>query len=103
MRDQRNSKKGLLFEAKRDLCESRFGSKCAYFLRKRVLLDSIKMHLGVIFQAPPNIKNACLGVNWGQNCVKFSFRGYFCWSVFLMSIIIIEVNQKQLQFLVAFS
>ena len=35
------------------------------FLRKKVLLDSIKGHLGVIFLTPPNIspKKACLGVN----------------------------------------
>ena len=42
MHDQRNVKKGLFFEAKRDSRESRLGVKMCLFLRKRVLLDSIK-------------------------------------------------------------
>ena len=35
-------KKGCFFEAKHDSCESRLGVKMCLFLRKRVLLDSIK-------------------------------------------------------------
>ena len=38
------------------------------FLRKRVILDSIKGRLWVIFQTPPNIhvlQKACLGVKLG--------------------------------------
>ena len=43
MHDQRNTKKGLFFEAKCDSHESRLGVKMCLFLRKRVLLDSIKV------------------------------------------------------------
>ena len=51
------------------------------FFRKRVLLDSTKGRLGVIFQIPPNIfsKKACLGVNLGENHAKFSIKGCFSW------------------------
>ena len=57
--------------------ESRLVVKMCLFFRKRVLLDSIKGHLGVIFQTPQNmsskkslfmgkfwekiVQNACLG------------------------------------------
>ena len=64
MRDQKNAKKGV---------------KMRLFLRKRVLLDSIKGCLGVIFETSSNPKKACLGVILGQNYAKFSFRGCFPW------------------------
>ena len=64
MRDQRNTKKGLFFEAEHDSRESRLGVKMCLFLRKRVLLDSIKGRLGSFFKlhqtCPPKI-----GVNMG--------------------------------------
>ena len=65
MHDQRNTKKGLFFEAKRDLHESRLGVKMYLFLRKRVLLDSIKERLGVIFQTVPKMspQKSLLGLN----------------------------------------
>ena len=45
------------------------------FLRKRVLLDSIKGCLGVIFQTPPNMfsEKACLGVNFGGKSIRGCF------------------------------
>ena len=51
------------------------------FLRKRVFLNSATGRLGIIFQTPQNkySKKACLGVNLGENCEKFSFRGCFSW------------------------
>ena len=55
MHDQRNTKKWLFFEAQRDQRESRLGVKMCLFLRKRVILDSTKGRLGVIFQIPPNM------------------------------------------------
>ena len=53
------------FEAKRDSRESRLGVKICLFRRKKVLFDSVKGRLGVIFQTPLNMsyKKACLGVN----------------------------------------
>ena len=75
MRDQRNAKKGLFFVTKRDSRESRLGVKMCLFLGKRVLLDSIKGRLGVIFQTSP--KEAYLGVNLRAKSREFSFRGYF--------------------------
>ena len=42
MRDQRNAKKGLFVEAEHDLPKSRLGVEMCLFLRKRVLLNSIK-------------------------------------------------------------
>ena len=77
MCDQRNTKKGLFFEAESDLRDSRFGDKMCHFSTKRVLLDSIEGRLGVIFQTGPNMssKKACLGANFGENRAKFSFRG----------------------------
>ena len=67
MRDQRNAKKWLFFEAKRDSRESRLGVKMCPVLRKRVFLDPSKVRLGIIFQTPPNMssKTACLGVDLG--------------------------------------
>ena len=55
MRDQRNVKEGLFkfFEAKCNSCEERLGVKMCLFLRKRVLLDSIKERLGSFYQTPP--------------------------------------------------
>ena len=68
MHDQRNRKKGLFFEARRDSHESRLGVKMYLFSRKRVLMDSMKRCLGVIFQTPPNMssKKACLGKFGGK-------------------------------------
>ena len=65
MRDQRNAKKRLLFDTKCDSRESRLGVKMCLFFEKRVLLDSVKGRLGVLFQTSPNMpaKKACLGVN----------------------------------------
>ena len=50
LRDQRNMKKGLCFEAELDLRESRLGVEMCVFMRKRVLLDSIKGCLGSFFK-----------------------------------------------------
>ena len=55
MCNQRNAKKGLFFEAKRDSHESHLEVKMCLFFRKRVLFDSIKGHLGVIFRTPPKM------------------------------------------------
>ena len=74
MLDKRNAKKGLFFEAKRNSRKLRLGIKICLFLRERVLLDSLKGHLGVSFQIPPNMSSekACLRVNLGA---KFSSTG----------------------------
>ena len=55
MGHQRNVKKELFFEAKHDTRELRLGVNMCLFLRKRVLLDSIKGRVGVIFQILPNM------------------------------------------------
>ena len=49
------------------------------FLRKRVLLDSIKGHLGGIFQTPPKMtsKKACLGVNFGAKFCEILVQRVF--------------------------
>ena len=59
--------KGLFFEAERDWHETRLGVKMCQFLKKRVIFDSIKGCLWVIFQTLPKMssKKACLGVNFG--------------------------------------
>ena len=46
MHDQRNVTKGLFFEAERNSRELRLGVKMCLFMRKRVLLVSIKGHFG---------------------------------------------------------
>ena len=83
MRNQRNGKKGLFFEAKRDLRESRLGVKMCLFLRKRVLLDSTKGSLGVVFQIPANMfpqkRLFRRGKFGGKITRKFSYRGCFSW------------------------
>ena len=68
MRDQSNMKKGLFLEAKCNLRELQLEVKMCIFFRKRVLLDSIKGRLGVIFKTPANSR---------QNHTKFPFRGCF--------------------------
>ena len=50
MRDQSNAEKGLFSEAKHDPCKLRLGVKMGLILRKRVLFDSIKGRLGIIFK-----------------------------------------------------
>ena len=50
MRNQRNAKKGLFFEAEHDSRESRLGVKMCLFMTKRVLLDSIKGRLWSFFE-----------------------------------------------------
>ena len=64
MCDQRNMKKGLFFEAGRD---SRLGVKMCLFLRKSVLLDSIKGAFRGHFSNSTEhvLQKACLGVNLG--------------------------------------
>ena len=76
MLDQRSVKKGLFFEAK---LKQQLGVKMCPFLRKKVLLDSTKECLGVIFQTLPNIssKKSLLGINLGQNRAKFLLSGCF--------------------------
>ena len=63
---------------------SPLGVKMCLFLRKRIILNSIKGHLGVIFQTPPKCpppkKKACLGVNLRTKSREFSFRGCFSWT-----------------------
>ena len=75
MRDQKNMIKGLFLEAKHDLLELRLGVKMWLFLRKKVLLDPIEGHLGVIFHTPPKMfsKKACLGANTREIFVKGMF------------------------------
>ena len=72
-------KKGLFFEAKRDSRESRLGVKMCLFSTKRVLLDSIKGRLGVIFQIQPNMssKKSLFGDKFAGK--KLAFRGCFSW------------------------
>ena len=79
MGNQRNRKKGLFFEAKHDLHESQLGVKMCLYLRKRVLLDSIKGCLGVVFQSLPKIssKKACLEVNLWAKLLETLFKGSF--------------------------
>ena len=87
MRHQRNVKKELFFRLltqMRDSCELQLGVKmCLYiYLRKRVLLDSSKGRLWVIFQTSPNMssKKACSGVNLGGKIARNSHLwGVFSW------------------------
>ena len=53
--DQRNAKKGCVWGAKRlrDLCELQLGFKMA--ITERVLSNSIKGHLGVIFHSTKHV------------------------------------------------
>ena len=68
---RKNAKK-VGVKAKRDSRKLQLGVNMYLFLRKRVLLDSLKRHLGEIFQTQPNMsaKKACLGVNMGGKSLK---------------------------------
>ena len=48
-------KKGCFFEAERDSRESRLGVKMCLFMRKRVILDSIKGRLGSFFNSTKHV------------------------------------------------
>ena len=87
MRDQRNAKKGLFFEADRDWRESGLGVKMCLFMRKRILLDSIKGCLGSflkLHQTCPQKKKGKYGDKITRNCVYgcFSRRGEIAISVY---------------------
>ena len=77
MHDQRNTKRGLFFCPKHDLYK--FGVKMCLFLIKRVFLESIKVHLEVIFQTPPNMssKKSLLRVNLSAKSCKVLIYGCF--------------------------
>ena len=79
MCDQRNAKKGLFLEAKRDWGKSPLRCQNVPIFEKKGPFGFYNGCLRVIFHTPPDMpsKKACLEVNWGKIMQNSRLWGIF--------------------------